>query len=268
MSAFNFQEAVIDLSYQKPVVVDFWAPWCGPCRFLGHVLDDLANQASDKWALVKINTDEHEELSGAYEVRGIPAVKMFYRGKVKAEFVGALPKPQVERWLQANLPDEKAELLEKLQELLLQPHSKADALIHLQAMVQQYPNFYPALLALAEQIVWEKPIETLELLKPIGEFDHGGEKAADLRNFAQFILFMPDEATQNTPAGQALIHAQTAAKMADFETAITQLINSVAADKNFNHGLARKTAISLFRYWGFEHPLSRKYRHKFDMLLY
>lgn len=94
----------------KPVLVDFWAPWCGPCRTLGPIIEKLAAESAEKWTLVKINSDVHPELSSQYEVKGIPAVKLFYRGVVIDEFTGVLPEYAIQA-VQAGRPDEAIPLL-------------------------------------------------------------------------------------------------------------------------------------------------------------
>jgi len=99
----DFKEKVLEKSKEIPIVVDFWAEWCMPCLMLGPFLEKMEKEYAEKFILAKLNVNEGRKISTIYGINAIPAVKMFKNGKVVDEFVGALPKEQVEEWFDKNL---------------------------------------------------------------------------------------------------------------------------------------------------------------------
>jgi len=133
---------VIERSHALPVVVDFWAEWCGPCRHIGPVLERGAAARTGKLELVKVDVDANQELSRTYRIQSIPAVKAFRNGEVAAEFVGAQPPAAIERFLDSLVPSEADALVAKgdevsLREAVALEPTRADAAVPARAM-QRY----------------------------------------------------------------------------------------------------------------------------------
>jgi len=258
----DFHTRVIERSHTKPVVVDFWAPWCGPCRVLGPTIEQLAEEQRDRWELVKVNTEEELEVAQQYRIQSIPNVKLFHRGEVIAEFAGALPRTAIQQWLDEHLPDERKEDLEQL--LTRVQSGDAQALEQLLGFVKENPDLPEARLALAQHLVFNRPDEAEAWVADIQLGDKLGEAAEDVRLLADFLRHSADETT----AGQHLTKAQEALRKADMASAVQAVIDATTADKSYAGELPRKVAVALFRSLGPDHPVTRDYRWKFDMALY
>jgi putative thioredoxin len=151
----NFQTAVIDRSYEVPIVVDFWAEWCGPCRQLGPVLERAIAARAGKVKLAKVDVDANPLVANTYGIQGIPAVKAFRDGDVVSEFVGALPAPAVEQFLDALGPSEADELValgdeDSLRRAVELEPSRADAAVPLARLLHERGDSEGALAVLGQ----------------------------------------------------------------------------------------------------------------------
>lgn len=256
MEFSEFQEKVLDRSNERPVVVDFWAPWCGPCQMLGPVIEELASEANGKWELVKVNTDESQEVAGKYGIRGIPAVKMYSKGKIVADFTGALPKYQIQKWLDENIPDERLNELDKILQ-----DNKID---RLREFAEANPDLDQARLKLAGMLLKQNPDEAELLIRDIKP-DPGNLE--QLETLSQIILFLKCDKQDGTVA-EHLAKSKEYFLKDNLDGTVDELVRAVMIDKMYCDELPRKTAIAFFKWLGPEHEITKKYRRRFDMALY
>ena len=257
----NFQKQVLEASHEKPVLVDFWAAWCGPCRMLTPVLERLSEEQKDRWELVKINTEEEEELAREYGIRSIPNVKLFHNGEIIGEFTGAKPRGQVMEFLDKYIPSAAAK---ELQAIVAQQDENVKE-EQLRNFLASNPENTNAKLTLAKLVVFSHPQEAIELTSEIQMEDAEHDTTVDLQALAEL---MQSTLENVSVTGKHMNAAKHALLQKDEETAIQKIIEATMADKHYANDLPRRTAIALFRLWGREHPLTQAYRRRFDMVLY
>lgn len=262
--AFDFTQEVIQKSHERPVVVDFWASWCGPCRTLGPIIEQLADEAKGQWELVKVSTEEHPHIAQQYQIMSIPAVKMFYKGEVVADFVGALPRHQIQRWLDDHLPNEHKQALQDIIEQL-RSGEREQALQQLEVFVLQHPELLEAHLVLALHTVSDDPVRARDLVEEVTLGHPMYDQAEDVRTLANFYEHTPED---ESPVAKRMSLAQQAAKENRLEDALKTLVEAVTINKNYADDLPRKTMIAFFHLLGSEHPLTKAYRPRFNMALY
>jgi len=259
----NFDTDVLAKSETTPVVVDFWAPWCGPCRVLGPVIEELASKAAGEWELVKINTDEDQQTSAQYGIRGIPAVKMFFKGKVIAEFTGALPKHEIRRWLNQYLPSEEKQQLMVIKDTFTKGDPKA--LAQLETFVVDHPASDEGKLLLVRQILWSDASRAVELLGTIKDRNRYFEELKQIEILTGFML---KDFEDSAPVVLRLKAAKQALQNGDKEEGMGLLIEAVVLDKKYLDELPRQVVVAFFQLEGQFSELTKKYRRKFDMALY
>lgn len=262
----DFATQVLKRSESLPVVVDFWAPWCGPCKTLGPVLESLAEENPDAWKLVKVNVDHHQELASAYQVRGIPAVKMVHGGQVIAEFSGALPAQAVRNWLEQFLPSAAKANFAQARQLLEQGDSAAAREL-LQLVLDDDPGHQGARVLLAREVLFDDPDRALELVKSIGQGTEFFDLAVDVRSLGEALTLSAGQLPESR-ARAALTMALAALGKRDLDGALEHFIASLIDDKVYLQGLARRACVALFNWLGKQHDLTRKYRRRFEMYLH
>ena len=234
----SFQTDVIERSHEVPVVVDFWAEWCGPCRQLGPIIEQAVARRMGDVELAKIDIDAHPALAQQFQVLSIPAVKAFRNGEVVEEFVGLVSPDQMETFLNALVPSQVDMLVEagdedSLREAIFRDAGRTDARV-----------------ALGHILINEgEPGEAAEVLAPA---EHDPIAAGLLARTRLLNSDVPD-----IQAGLAAIGRQ------DWQQAFASLVDAVTAatDRNTKDDL-RKLLIGQFRELGDTHPLVPEYRKR------
>jgi len=238
----NFEAAVIDRSHDHPVVVDFWAEWCAPCRQLGPVLEREASRRSGRLELVKLDVDTNPAISQAYGIQGIPAVKAFHNGQVVAEFVGAQPAVTVARFFDSLFPSEA--------ELLAQKGDEES----LRAALELEPGRADAAIKLARILSGRgQKEEALEVLEKV----HGSFAAEGLA--ARIRL--------ERTATPDLSRAFTALDAGDREKALAVLIDAITPAGRGRDEI-RRVVVGILDELGLDDPLATRSRTRLASALY
>lgn len=275
----NFRELVIEGSRKTPVVVDFWAPWCAPCRALAPVLERLAAEYGGRFTLAKVNTDDNPGLAAEYGVRGIPNVKAFVDGKVVDEFTGAQPEPLVRRFIERLVPSPAEELRRQASALYRARGDANGALELLARAVELDPANETARLDQAEiyldrgrlaearaaldslsgRMQLEERAATLAARLALAE---GAARAADETELERRIA--ADAGDLDARLELAYRHAAGGR----YRDALEQLLEIVRRDRKFRDDAGRRTMLQLFAALGPDHPLVPEYRRRLAGAMY
>jgi putative thioredoxin len=248
VSEQEFEAKVLEHSKQVPVVVDFWADWCGPCKALSPALERAAGARSGQVELAKVDVDSNQMLAARFRVQGIPAVKAFRDGQVVSEFTGALPPPQVERFFDQLVPSEADELAAR--------GADEQDEAALRRALELDPHNATARRALGRLLLGRGDAsEAVELLEPAG-----GDFLADALAARGRLVLLGEEAL--APAFEAWDEEDHAAALELLQEALA------GADDDERRDLIRRVMVGIFTELGPDHPLAREHRRRLSAALH
>jgi putative thioredoxin len=259
----DFPQHVLEESKHRPVVVDFWAPWCGPCKSLKPILEKLAADYGGKFLLAKINSDENQELAVRYGVRGIPSVKAFINGEQVDEFSGALPEGEVRAFLDRLIPSPADELRQQADAARVSG-DVAGALRLLGEASKLDPSNVGVRLDAAEIMLdLNEADEASRLLGSVP--DDADPRVPQLKARLQFMgAAGEDEASLGARVAANENDLDARLKLANlliaagqYEPGMDQLLEIVRRDRGFGDDVGRKTLLSVFNLLGGGELVSR-----------
>ncbi|MBN2084488.1 MAG: thioredoxin [Anaerolineales bacterium] len=264
----DFDQAVIQYSSTTPVVVDFWAPWCMPCRILSPTLEKLAAEAAGTFRLAKVNIDENPGLAARFGVQSIPMLKSFRDGKIAGEMVGAQPESEVRKFLRGIAPGPADQALSEAQGLLT-ARRWDEAEQAARRALELDPGNSPAAMCLVKALLREgKGSPALEILD---RFPTGAESSAAERLRPLAALLSEVESSADQP-GNVLEagYLQTARLLArgNYPAALDGLLELLRRDKHYRNDDARKVFLAALEILGEDDPLTRQYRDELASVLF
>jgi putative thioredoxin len=277
----NFSRDVIDASHEAPVLVDFWAPWCGPCRTLSPLLASIETEFKGRLKVVKVNVDENQELSARFGVRSIPFVVAFVAGEAVDSFVGVLPAGSLRDFVGRLLPD-PAETQRRKAAALLQAGDAAGAASALRAALALDPDRDATRIDLARLLLehstgtgrLDEASACLAGVSASGKLEsgwlalnarlHSESRAAELpaaEVLQQRIAASPDDLQARLDLADALLARQ------DYEPALEQLLAIVERDRAFGDDIGRRRMLSVFDLAAGQPQVVSSYRRRLSAVL-
>ncbi|MFO7954702.1 thioredoxin [Thioalkalivibrio sp.] len=273
----SFQQAVLDESHKRPVVVDFWAAWCGPCQQLMPLLQQLAAQYAGKFRLAKVNSDEQQALAQQYGVRSLPTVMVFRHGKPADQFMGVQPEPNIRAMIDKYLEKPSDKLIEKAREQA-QAGDTDGAVATLRTALEEDPDSSDLRIELARALAQTGDTDgaEAELGKlPLGQSEKEEAKALRARLvFAKAAAGIDPQAVaqelqEGDPRPEALEQMAAYAMLSGrAEEALGLYLQLMKQHRSYNDGAGQKGLLAAFEVLGNDHPLVGQYRRQMASLLY
>jgi putative thioredoxin len=269
----SFATDVLERSKSKPVVVDFWAPWCGPCRVLGPIIERVAAETNGEVLLAKLNTDENPMTAQQFQIQGIPAVKAFRDGRVVAEFAGAVPEAQVRAFF-AKLAPSPAERAAQEAQNRAANGDTAGAEAQFRAALAASSVNADAIVGLATILLDRGERDEAERLLSRVPTDRRAKVLKHRTFLADFATKHASEdlqaeasATPSDPRARYRWGVMLAAR-GQYDAAFEELLESVRLDRAFADGAARKAILAIFDILGMESPATREYQRRLSSVLF
>jgi putative thioredoxin len=264
----NFEQQVLLYSHQIPVLVDFWAEWCAPCRVIEPILEKLAIEADGDFRLAKVNVDQNPKLALRYNVRSIPVVKTFKDGLYTSEFVGAQPETYIRNYINELIPSQSDLLLEKAWSLFgMKRYAEAESAFR--QVIDESPNNKNALLGLVKSLLLQGNSE--EALQILAEFPPSRElskaelllplaKAINQTNTKDIFLDDPLEAT--------FYNSLHLVRMGNLEAAADGLLEILRQDKHYRNDEVKHVLLGILELMNESDPQTRAYRNELASVLF
>ena len=265
----NFEYEVMAFSKNVPVLVDFWAEWCQPCRVLSPMLEKLVNEANGSLRLAKVNIDQNPNLAIQFNVRSIPTVKAIVEGQVTSEFVGAQPESRLREFISKLTPPSPQELhLEKARGLLASKDWSGAEKV-LRNALSQNPNLGAAHLGLAKILLAQGKAE--EALSQLDEIPVGREFSAAglVRPFALALKDLADGSLiKENDLDAVFANSLRLAGQGKFPVALDGLLDILRQDKRYRNKLAHNVILGILEIMGNDDPQTREYRAELASVLF